>query len=917
MTEDKKNDLEKFHLRARLPYILRGVAIVGGIAAVLAVAVGLYLGSFRQEFRMKSLPTTLSENVVAVVNGYERKESENSVLKYVIRADKATTFDDEHQELEKVILEVYADGDVSKADKLRADKAIYVPVSKDSKDFRIFFAGNVVIDTRDRLNVRTDQLTYTKSTETADAEEYLQFSRENISGNAVGAVVRIEQETLELLSDVEIFAGPGEPRQDFAQPELKAAELKAGKAFVDQKAGTIDLTGNVDVFVVPQKGSDLERPTRIEGSTARAFLEDKQLRKVEVNGSAKVTQEKDAAGGFTNASARKITAHIDEGLSGLDLEGEVSIESAAGREEPSRIVSNTAEYRTAGEVFELDGNVRIDSVSNARKTSIAASHAVYRQKAGEVYLTGGATVTQGTDTVGGSQINATLFPDRGLRTAEVLGSAFLRQATKERRSQLNAPEIRSRFAKNGNISSAVALGGSEIEVIPLGRVGYSKYSLTTRTPLEMLFAPDGKPATAKSKGRTTIRLVAEGSGPDVSDKIITADSVNSKFRAGTDELDTAEANGNAELVIIPKSLSQGKYRTQINSPRFVCDFYGANNARSCTGAGSSTARRKPLWGNAGPDQILNANRFVASFDQNSQDISSLEAIGSAKFSEGNRNGIADRIRFVSASQTASLRGGEPVLWDDSGRVRAKEIDWDVRNERSSMAGGVSATYHKQRADAASTPFAEANSPVFVSSQSAQFDHKAETAVFTGNARAWQDNNYVRGDRLLIDQAAGRFYAEGNVESLLYDAQRTVGGKRTSVPVYAAAGSMLYIDGDRLLRYQKGVDIRQGTDRIRAGSASVTLNRNNELVSTVAEKNVEITQPGRRATGSYARYDTAEEVIVLRGDPATVSDQERGSSRGREVVVNLKQKLITGSGGDGQGGTGRIRSVYKLKEGERN
>ncbi|HUF05097.1 MAG TPA: LPS export ABC transporter periplasmic protein LptC [Aridibacter sp.] len=918
VTEENKNDLEKYHLRARLPYILRGVALVGVLAAVLAVAIGFYLGSFRQEFRMKSLPTTLSENVVAVVKGYERKESENSALKYVIRADKATTFDDEHQELENVYLEVYADGDVSRSDKLRADKAIYVPDAKHSKDFRIFFAGNVVIDTRDRLNVRTDQLTYTKATETADAEEYLQFVRENISGNAVGAVVKIEEQTLELLSEVEIFAGPGEPGQDFSQPDLKTAELKAGKAFVDQAAGMIDLTGNVDVFVIPKQGNrDLERPTRITGSTARAFLEEKRLRRVEVNGNTKVTQEKDAFGGYTNATARKIIAHIDEGLTGLDLEGDVRIESASAGGRPSTITSNTAEYETAGEVFELDGNVRIDSVSNGRKTAITATHALYRQKAGEVFLSGGAAVSQGTDTVSGSQISALLYPDRSLRSADVLGNASVRQETPERRSHLKAPEIRSKFSKNGNIASAVALGGSEINVFPIGKTGYSNYNLTTRSPVEMLFSVDGKPAAASSQGRTTIKLTAADSGPDASDKIITADSVKSTFRVGSDELETAEAKGNAELLIIPKTVSTGKYRTQINSPTFVCDFYAANNARSCTGAGRSTARRKPVWNRGGSDQLLNADRFVAIFDQKTQDISTLEAIGDAKFSEGDRNGIAERIKFTSESQMASLRGGEPVIWDDAGRIRAKEIDWDVKNDRSAMGGGVSATYYRQRTDAGATPFAEANSPVFVSSRSAQFDHKAETAVFTGNARAWQDKNYVRGDRLLIEQMSGRFYAEGNVQSLLYDAQRTTGAKRTSVPVYAEAGSMLYIEGDRLLRYQKGVDIRQGSDRIKAGSASVTLNSRNELVSTVAETDVEITQPGRRATGSYARYDAVDEVIVLRGNPATVRDVERGSSQGREVVVNLKKNLVTGTGKGSPNGTGRIRSVYKLKDGERN
>ncbi len=56
---------------------------------------------------MKSLPATLSKDVVAEVNGYERTETEGDVKKYYIKADKAVTYADNHQDFENIFLQVF------------------------------------------------------------------------------------------------------------------------------------------------------------------------------------------------------------------------------------------------------------------------------------------------------------------------------------------------------------------------------------------------------------------------------------------------------------------------------------------------------------------------------------------------------------------------------------------------------------------------------------------------------------------------------------------------------------------------------------------------------------------------------------------------------------------------------------------
>ena len=129
--------------------------------------------------------------------------------------------------------------------------------------------------------------------------------------------------------------------------------------------------------------------------------------------------------------------------------------------------------------------------------------------------------------------------------------------------------------------------------------------------------------------------------------------------------------------------------------------------------------------------------------------------------------------------------------------------------------------------------------------------------------------------------------------------------------------MLFYQKRNLLRYENDVDIRQGTDRIEAGVANVFLDKDNSLRRTVVEKDVVITQPNRRASGTYAEYDAISENVILRGNPARVRDKENGSTQGREVSVDLKTNRVVGKGKTKKTSTGRIRSVYKIKKGKIN
>ena len=186
---------------------------------------------------MKGFPAALSKDVVAEINGYERREMEGNVAKYYIKADRAVSFADNHQELENVYLQVFDDSGTA-SDQISAQKAVYVPAG--DKNFTAYFSGAVNIATRDSLNVKTEQLTYSKENEVANAEELVQFERKNIKGKAFGATVNVREKRLELLRDVHI--------ETFDSPESGASSgrLNAGNAVYDQASEKIELHNSVN-----------------------------------------------------------------------------------------------------------------------------------------------------------------------------------------------------------------------------------------------------------------------------------------------------------------------------------------------------------------------------------------------------------------------------------------------------------------------------------------------------------------------------------------------------------------------------------------------------------------------------------------------------------------------------------------------
>ncbi|HYP00772.1 MAG TPA: LPS export ABC transporter periplasmic protein LptC [Pyrinomonadaceae bacterium] len=583
--------------------------------------------------------------------------------------------------------------------------------------------------------------------------------------------------------------------------------------------------------------------------------------------------------------------------------------------------------------MELRGNVEITvkpEANNAaakaqpnstrnRPVTIRAPRGDFDQAQMHLVFSGGATAEQEQDIMSGDTLAGFLNEQKRIQRIEARGSSYLRTMDAGRAAEVRSANMDFFFDANQQLQNAVASQNAQARTLDAD----SEVQVNSPGALQVFFEAAGDQSLLKemrAEGRSVITMAAprsRASDPKAANKKLTANAVKVFWRTGARDVERAEAVGDAELIVEPVQQTALADRKTLNAPRFDCYFFEAGNlAREFNASGGAKAVLTPVQ----PDtkrsvRTVTSQKMFAYFVRETQDVERLYAKGEAQFNDADRNGQADEATYTAADETVRLRNGAPVVWDSRARLKATEIDSDTRKKISYGRGKAQTTYYSQEQTNGATPFSKVKSPVFIVSNAVEFQHETGIGIYTGEARAWQDDNFVSADRLTLRRDNRRMEGEGHVQSALYQARRKEPtGARTVVPVFATSNRMFYSDTDRLLHYEGNVDIKQGTERITSEVADVYLMKAvGEVERMVAERTVVVTQPGKRGTGNWAQYTASDETVMLTGEPARVEDAQQGNSESRRFTIYLRENRVVSDSPGGAQSTGRVRSSHRIKK----
>jgi LPS export ABC transporter protein LptC len=554
--------------------------------------------------------------------------------------------------------------------------------------------------------------------------------------------------------------------------------------------------------------------------------------------------------------------------------------------------------------------------ARARPVVIHAPHAVFEQAAMRLTFSGGATAEQDRDVMSGDTLTAILTEKKQLQKIEVRGNSYLRSMDEGHAAEAHSVDMDFFLDADQRLQRAYASRDVRAQSLNTD----SEMQLNGATALTLDFQAQGERSLLKemrAEGRSVVNLSAPKSranDPRSASKRLTADAIKMIWRGTGKDLEKAEAVGNAELYIEPVQKTAKADRKTLTTPRFDCDFFESGNlARNCTATGGSKAVIDPMIET--PNQstrTITSQNMTAVFSRETQDPEKIDAQGDVKFNQKDKNGVAANGSYTASDETVRLRGGEPTVWDSRARTKAIEIDSNTATDISFARGKVQTTYYSQEQTNGAAPFRKVKSPVYILGDRAEVNHDSGVATYSGNSRMWQDDNFVRGDTITLFREQRRMESRGHVQSALYQAKQKNGNSTVVVPVFATAEFMRYSDPDRLLHYETNVDIKQGTDRMTSEVADVYLQKEgNEVERTVAQRNVVLTQPNKRGTGDWCQYTTADEIAILKGNPAHVEDAEQGSTEGNRVTIYRRENRAVADDSRGEQSPGRVRSTHKV------
>ncbi|MGB6676383.1 MAG: LptA/OstA family protein, partial [Terriglobales bacterium] len=362
-------------------------------------------------------------------------------------------------------------------------------------------------------------------------------------------------------------------------------------------------------------------------------------------------------------------------------------------------------------------------------------------------------------------------------------------------------------------------------------------------------------------------------------------------------LDRAETSGAAQIAIRPTT-GAGQ-QTLVTAAKFDARF---DNSGQLTAVHGAPDARIVSQNSGQPDRISTSRILDANF-QPGGGIQSLVQQGNVAYVDGERKAWGAHARYTPADQILVLTGS-PRVSDGGMTTTANSMRLNRATGYAFAEGNVKTTYNDLKPQPGGA-LLSSSSPIHVTARSMSVQGNSAIALYTGDARLWQDANIVEAQSIEFNRdqrsmVAGGTSAIGStasqtVSTVLVQTDKAQADRlqddKSQKPTLIAITStrLTYADNERKAHFEGDVVAKETDVTITAkkmdaflqarGPTHEALSGAGKLDKIVAQEQVVITQPDRRATGDLLIYTASDDKFVLTGGPPSIFDAEHGKITG--------------------------------------
>ena len=357
-------------------------------------------------------------------------------------------------------------------------------------------------------------------------------------------------------------------------------------------------------------------------------------------------------------------------------------------------------------------------------------------------------------------------------------------------------------------------------------------------------------------------------------------------------------------------------RTVVTAGKFEADFTSAQGKNRLTTVHGAPNARIVSSTPGQPDRVSTSESVDAKFLPQGG-IEAVTQQGNVAYSDQQSpdkrmQAWAESARYTPADQMLVL-SGSPRVTNGGMATTAKVVRINRATGDDVAEGDVKTTYSelKEQPDGA---LLASSSPIHVTSSS-MTANSSGVALYTGSARLWQDANIIEAPSIQFERDHRFVTARGTpghpVQTILVQKEKaavkpsdndqkrrndeSASSKRPaandSSPISITAARLTYADSERRVHYEGGVSAKGAEFTASANVADAYLMAHSQTSSNqsfagpgqlermVAQGDVVVQQPNRRATGQQLVYTATDDKFVLTGGPPSIFDAEQGKITG--------------------------------------
>lgn len=530
------------------------------------------------------------------------------------------------------------------------------------------------------------------------------------------------------------------------------------------------------------------------------------------------------------------------------------------------------------------------------------------------------------------------------KTAVLSGGVRFDQQRPERQAQGESERANLEFDEHGDLSHAVMQG--RVKTVERLRVLEANAASPVRTlnsdALEVWLAANLAGARSqvrdiKATGSVSMSTVGGRSASDAAARKFSGDLLTTHMVPvnGSPEISSVHGSGHTA---IEQTGADGVFQKSTG------DTLDATFHQVAGTGGKSTAELSSVVQQGGvaiertvPSKVAGAAADVqhataqkANFDAA---MNHLTLTGDVAMNDPGRQILAARVVIAQGSGDATADGGVKVTYQQTGSAEPAHV-LAARAELTRSTG--KAVFYGR------TPSGAGVARLWQAGTGGQGGSQVEAPVLVFEELGGSEKDKQRKESRLTARAE-TVGAQGMVHAVLAEGNASKSPKPSGQPAKGSStgvarivsSEMVYSDAERRVDFAGGVRMVDGTGEVKAQSAVVYLSAATPASTTatgnaaaaggllggrldriVATHQIELTQPGRKATGERLIYTASDQMFVLTGTaaaPPRVVDAQQGTTTGAALRFHSGDNNVVISGVDGEAPARKVETETRVKQ----